>query len=80
MPDYGYAANGLKIRSVKEHGSASDAGMEHGDVIIIMSGKEITDIEDYMNILQQLVPGEEVALSVKRGAKILKIYATMQSP
>ena len=46
--------------------------MEHGDVIIIMSGKEITDIEDYMNILQQLVPGEEVALSVKRGAKILK--------
>ena len=80
LPDYGYAGNGLKIRSVKENGSASEAGMENGDVILKMSGKEIIDIEDYMNVLQKLEPGEEVALSVERGAKILEIHATMQSP
>ncbi len=80
LPDYGYAGNGLKIRSVKEHGSASDAGMKDGDIIIKMGDNEITDIEDYMNMLQKLVPGEEVALSVERGAKIVEIHATMQSP
>lgn len=80
LPDYGYAGNGLKIRSVKENGSASDAGMKDGDIIIKMGDNEINDIEDYMNMLHQLVPGEEVAISVERGAKKLEIHATMQSP
>ena len=80
LPDYGYTGIGLKIRSVRENGSASEAGMEDGDVIIKMSGREIIDIEDYMSVLQQLEPGEEVALSVKRGARKFELHATMQSP
>ena len=80
LPDYGYTGAGLKISSVKENGSASDAGMKDGDVLIKMSGKEIINIEDYMSILQQLEPGEEVALSVKRGTKNIELHATIQSP
>ena len=80
LPDYGYSGDGLKISSVKEDGAASKAGMKDGDIIVHMSDKDVSNIEDYMSILQQLEPGEEVALSVKRGAQIIELNATVQSP
>ena len=79
MPDYSYSEEGLKIESVRVGGSAEKAGIEDGDVIIKMDGKGIMSIEDYMSVLQELKPGDEVKISVKRGEEELELTAKMQS-
>ncbi|MCH8300397.1 MAG: M20/M25/M40 family metallo-hydrolase, partial [Candidatus Marinimicrobia bacterium] len=80
MPDYAYGEEGLKIESVRAGGSAEKAGIKDGDVIIKMDGKGIMSIEDYMSVLQELKPGDEVKISVKRGEEELELTAKMQSP
>ena len=80
MPDYAYSEEGLKIESVRAGGSAEKAGIKDGDVIIKMDGKGIMSIEDYMSVLQELKPGDEVKISVKRGEEELELTAKMQSP
>ena len=80
MPDYAYDKEGLRIEIVRAGGSASKAGLKDGDVIIKMDGKGIMSIEDYMSVLQELKPGDEVKISVKRGEEELELTAKMQSP
>jgi len=79
MPDYAYNEEGLKIEIVRAGGTAEKAGIKDGDVIIKMDGKGIMSIEDYMSVLQELNPGDEVKISVKRGEEVLELTAKMQS-
>ena len=80
MPDYAYNEEGFKIETVRAGGTAEKAGIKDGDVIIKMDGKGIMSIEDYMSVLQELKPGDEVKISVKRGEEELELTAKMQSP
>ena len=80
MPDYAYSEEGLRIETVRAGGSAEKAGIKDGDVIIKIDGKNILSIEDYMSVLQELKPGDEVKLSVKRGDSEVELTAKMQSP
>ena len=80
MPDYAYTGEGLKIETVRAGGTAEKAGIIDGDLIIKMDGKGIMSIEDYMSVLQELKPGDEVIISVRRGEEELELTAKMQSP
>lgn len=58
MPDYTYDAEGVKIDGVKDGKPASVAGMQKGDIIIMMGGEKITNIEKYMKMLSKFSKGE----------------------
>ena len=67
----------MEIDGAKKEGPAGKAGMEKGDVIIEIGGKEIKNIYDYMYRLGELNPGDEVEVKIKRGKKVLSLKVTL---
>ncbi|MBI9072052.1 MAG: M28 family peptidase [Melioribacteraceae bacterium] len=75
MPDVsGTETTGLRVDAVMDGRPAKNAGMQKGDVIIGMEGKEVKDIYDYMNRLSDFKVGQRITVEVLRdGKKILLI-------
>jgi len=73
IPSYASSATGLEIDGVKTGGPADNAGMQKGDIIIAIGGKDVKDIYDYMYRLSELKPGEVVAVTVQRETETLEL-------
>lgn len=76
MPDYTYSGNGFRIEQVRPDGTAGKAGLQDGDVIIEMDGKQVGDIYDYMDILNTLESGDTISITILRNDKELELQAT----
>ena len=66
VPDYGHAGEGLALGSVRAGGPADAAGLEAGDVIVRLAGREVTDVYGYTEILSTLEAGEPVEVVWRR--------------
>ncbi len=71
MPDYTYSANGMRVDGVLDGRAAQKAGLEKGDIIVELGGKEVGDIYDYMEALSQFKSGDSTKVKVKRDQKEL---------
>jgi hypothetical protein len=70
VPDYASTAeNGLRIDGVINERPAARAGMKKGDIIIMMAGKPVKNIYDYMYRLAELKVGERITIDVLRDGK-----------
>ena len=70
MPDVaGGNGDGVTADAVIEGRPAYYAGMQKGDRIIALDGKEVKDIYDYMNRLSGFKPGQRINVDVMRGEK-----------
>ncbi|MBM2840764.1 MAG: putative aminopeptidase [Bacteroidetes bacterium] len=78
VPDYGETKDGMKIGSTRSGGPAEKAGLKAGDVIVMMGGKKVLNIYDYMGLLGELKAEEEVDVEVMRDGKSVKVKATME--
>ncbi|MCF2497957.1 M20/M25/M40 family metallo-hydrolase [Dyadobacter chenhuakuii] len=76
MPDYSYSGKGLKIDGVSKARPAEKAGIQAGDIITKLAGKEITSIYDYMDVLSEHEKGEKVEAEFLRGAETKKVSIT----
>jgi hypothetical protein len=78
-PHFGIVVNlddvkdGALVTGVLPGSPAARAGIEKGDRISVVAGQTFQNRDDYLAILRALEPGEEVALSVRRGAMQLVI-------
>ncbi|NNE38460.1 MAG: M20/M25/M40 family metallo-hydrolase, partial [Gammaproteobacteria bacterium] len=76
IPDYtGSPDNrpGMLLSGVRPGGPADSAGLERGDRVIELDGREVRDIYDLMYILREKSPGEETTVIVERnGERIQK--------
>ena len=61
------ADGGVKINDFVEGSNAQKAGLERGDVISLLNGKQITDIESLVNGLSAFKAGDTVEISYIRG-------------
>ena len=77
IPSYGSQAEGLEIDGARKDGPAANAGMQKGDVIIEISGKEIKNIYDYMYRLAELKAGQTVEVKVLRNNKELLLSVNL---
>ncbi len=77
IPDYAYDGAGLKLSGVRADSPAEKAGLLAGDVIVKFKDKAVTNIYDYMYILQELSPGEAVEVQVKRGESVVMLTVTV---
>jgi uncharacterized iron-regulated protein len=68
MPDYAGEEGGVKVGSVREGGPAEKAGIEPGDVIVMLAGKPVADVEGYTEILDGLTIGKTVTVRIRRDA------------
>lgn len=75
MPDFSAgSSSGVRADAVIEGRPAANAGMQKGDTIIAMDGKEVKDIYDYMNRLSQFKSGDRINVDVIRnGERIILI-------
>jgi Tol biopolymer transport system component len=64
---------GVAIQGVRPGGPADQAGLAANDVIVGLNGKEINNIYDFMNILGELKPDVEAAISVKRDGEVVSL-------
>jgi membrane-associated protease RseP (regulator of RpoE activity) len=78
VPDYGEGKDGMKIGSTRPGGPAETAGLKAGDIIVKMAGKKVMNIYDYMGVLGELKPGQEVDVEVTRDGNRLIVKAVMQ--
>ena len=78
VPDYSESSSGMKISGVRANGAAEKAGLKSGDVIVMLAGKKILSIYDYMGILGELKAGDEVTVEVLRDGKPMSFKATME--
>lgn len=77
MPDYSYTGKGLKIDGVSKARPAEIAGIQAGDVITRLGGKEIGTIYDYMEILSEHEKGQSIEAEFIRGnvkKKVMVIF------
>ncbi|MFZ9661179.1 MAG: PDZ domain-containing protein, partial [Chitinophagaceae bacterium] len=58
------ASNGVKVSDVVEGSAAEKSGLEKGDVITKLNGKEIEDPSQFSENIRGMKPGETIELSV----------------
>ncbi len=78
VPDFGQSPEGMKISAVQPNRPAEKAGLKAGDIIIRMAGKKTLNIYDYMGVLGELKPGDEVQVEVLRDGKTMTFTAKME--
>ncbi len=66
IPDYTQETEGLALSGVVAGGPAAEAGLEGGDVIVSLAGREVGDIYDYMFALDLLRVGQPAEVIVVR--------------
>ena len=80
VPDYSQGdVTGVKLSGVSPVGPAAKAGVQGGDVIIGLGGKEILNIYDYTAILGELKVNTETEIIVQRGDKKVTLKITPTS-
>ena len=56
----------MVIRRLTSGAPAADAGLETGDVIVAVGGKEVTSPDDLAAEIRQFSPGEKVDVLIER--------------
>ncbi|MGE0078246.1 MAG: M20/M25/M40 family metallo-hydrolase [Bacteroidales bacterium] len=78
IPDVsGSENNGLKAIGVTEGRPAANAGMKNGDVIISINGKQVTNINDYMERLSELKSGTAATVVVLRNMEQITLTVNL---
>ena len=73
IPDYTWSGRGFRVDEVVEGEPADGAGMEDGDVIVVMKGVQVTDIYDYMRALNRVEEGETVELQILWDGELIRL-------
>ena len=81
-PDIANAYNlpvqyGAYITDVAANSPASQAGLEQGDIITSLGGIALDGTHDYINVLYNFKPGDQVALVYNRNGKTLQVQVTL---
>ena len=79
IPDYTGSPDdrpGMRLAGVRPKGPADLAGLQRGDWIVELSGREIRDIYDLMYVLREAMPGEESTVVVEREGERVELPVT----
>ncbi|MDN5203297.1 Do family serine endopeptidase [Fulvivirgaceae bacterium BMA10] len=70
---------GVYIQAVGKGSSADDAGLEAGDIITHIDGREVTTVPELQEIVAQNRPGDKVSVTFKREGRIKEVLATLKN-
>lgn len=78
MPDYSYSGKGMRIDGVTDGKPAQKAGLQKGDIIMMLGDMPVNGIEDYMVGLGKINPENPSKVVVLRGTETLTLPITFQ--
>lgn len=70
---------GVYVAEVTENGSARDAGIRSGDIIMNIEGVAVNSTSELLEIIGQHRPGDKVDVAVKRNNKDLSFNVTLRN-
>lgn len=71
--------DGVLVGSVSEGTSASEAGVEAGDLLTTWNGKPIGGVMEWMQRLAEHDPGDKVQVGVRRDGEELVLWVTLKA-
>ena len=72
----GTAESGLRVLKLAKDGPAQKAGVQPGDLVLRLNGRRVERIEELRSVLGSLEAGDPVRIGVRRGEKLLDLWAT----
>ncbi|MDX2000436.1 MAG: M20/M25/M40 family metallo-hydrolase [Thermoanaerobaculia bacterium] len=82
VPDYAGTPDGrpgLLLAGVRPGSAAEKAGIQRGDILVHLAGREVRDIYDLMFVLQRSKPGETVKAVVEREGRRVEFQVTFEA-
>lgn len=70
---------GIYVASVVEGGSASEAGIRKGDIILSIDGVKVNDSATVQELIARHRPNDKVKISVKRDGEVKQIDVTLRN-
>ena len=70
---------GAMIDLVEKEGSASEAGMRSGDVIVKINDKSTLSVAEFLETISQYSPGDKVTIDYYRDSKMYSTNATLKN-
>jgi aminopeptidase N len=67
MPDFAFAGPGVKVAGVTPGSPAERAGVEEGDILLKVDGRDVANLQGFAGILRGLSPGQTVKVVLSRG-------------
>jgi hypothetical protein len=64
---------GLRLTGVRAGSPADSAGLEAGDIVVELGGREVSDLQTYSDALYSHKPGDEVDIVVVRSGQRVKV-------
>ena len=78
--DTGYTGDGAKVGEITSGGAAEAAGMQSGDVITKIDGKQVADSTALVVAIRSNAPGDTITLTVVRdGDQVIQLPLTLKS-
>ena len=68
---------GVLVLAVERGGSADQAGLRPGDIIITIEDRNVDTVEDFLGRLRGRTPGDQVRLTIVRGPEERQIIAVL---
>jgi predicted metalloprotease with PDZ domain len=72
--------NTVRIKSISENSNAERAGLKDGDLLLVIDGVELNDIEDLTDTLRRLDVGDRARLIVKRESEEMDVEIQFREP
>jgi len=72
--------NTVRIKSVSANSNAERAGLKDGDLLMVIDGTELNDIEDLTDKLKGLDVGDRARLIVKRESEEMDVEIQFRGP
>jgi uncharacterized iron-regulated protein len=77
QPDYAGAQQGVLVGDVRVGGAAEKAGIVVGDIIVMLGGLPVVDVESYMTALDAQSIGQSVPVRVRRGSAEVELQVVI---
>lgn len=78
MPDVTYeGTEGMPVQFVTAGRPAAVSGMQKGDIIIAVDGKQVGNVYDYMSRLNELKEGQSVIVTVRRDGTAMDLLVQL---
>jgi hypothetical protein len=77
LPDFTEEVEGYKLAGVFDSSPAAQAGLQKGDVLVMLGGTPVEDLQTFTRALRFHAPGDLVEVLVERGGRILNFTVVL---